>query len=83
MPNIKQFHVVVDVPEYRAWGREGVDGESPYSRSGPLISPAARRAVVIEIDLDALTKDLGLRAATNKSGKAVEASGAVRALLAK
>ncbi len=83
MQNIKSFHAVVDVPELRDWGRANVEGESKHTRSGPVIRPAARKAVVIEIDLDALAKDLGVRAATNKTGKAVEASGAVRALLAR
>ena len=77
MPNIKSFHVVVDVPEVRSYDRFEADG------SRLLLRAAARKAVVIEIDLDALTKSLGVRAATNKSGKAVEASGAVRALLAR
>lgn len=75
--NVKSFHVVVDVAEVRSYSEKELDG------SRKLIRPASRKAVVIEVDLDALTRDLGVRAATNKSGKAVEASGAVRALLAK
>jgi hypothetical protein len=66
----KIFTVDVDAPEILSWNKNP-DG------SRRVVRAAQRGQVTIEIDLDMLAADLGERALANKSGRAVEASGAV------
>jgi len=69
MPNIKNFQVIAAVPAQKRYSAE--------ADMMVIVEPAAYKTVTIAVDLDHLAKTLALKAATNKTGKAIEAGGAV------
>jgi hypothetical protein len=73
--NIHSFHVVVSVPAKTR--RDRATGEVT------TVAPATRKAVVLEVDVGELERTLCLRAAQNKTGKAVLGGGSITAKVAR
>lgn len=72
MPNIHTFTMPVSAPEIRSLCEYTPDG------TRKLLAPAiSAQMVTITIDLDKLALDLGPRAIRSKSGRSVEAGGAI------
>lgn len=74
MATLQCFKVIADVP--------AVTKYSAQADMMVVVEHARLQTVTITVDLDHLAKTLAVKAATNKSGKAIEAGGAVVARVA-
>lgn len=74
MASLKTFQVVATVPDKKRYSAE--------ADMMVVVEPAHYQRVTITVDLDHLAKTLAVKAATNKTGKAIEAGGAIVARIA-